>query len=127
MTWSGGNCPKCGEFMPLGVFRCRYCHAALDGSEGGGEIDAAPVAVQADGDDVVSTPAVATPAAAAEMASPPSPVAVKETGQKAKRRDDGTRREADPSNSPLMPTHSPEHRSGGGTSGRGGGNKNPSP
>ena len=68
MTWSGGNCPKCGEFMPLGVFRCRYCHTALDGSEGAGEIDAAPVAMQADGDDVVSTPAVSTLAVAAEMA-----------------------------------------------------------
>ncbi len=29
MTWSGGNCPACGEEMPAGVVRCRYCHASL--------------------------------------------------------------------------------------------------
>ncbi len=90
-------------------------------------IDAAPVATQADGDDVVSTPAVSTPAVAAEMAAPPSPVAVKGTGQKAKRRDDGTRREADPSNSPLTPTHSPDHRSGGTRPGEGAETRTPHP
>lgn len=28
-TWSGGSCPACGEAMPTGVVRCRYCQAPL--------------------------------------------------------------------------------------------------
>lgn len=29
LTCSGGNCPACGEAMPAGVVRCRYCHTSL--------------------------------------------------------------------------------------------------
>jgi len=39
-TWTGGDCPACGEAMPAGVVRCRYCHASLVGSDG--QIEAVP-------------------------------------------------------------------------------------
>ena len=56
MTWSGGNCPACGETMPTGVVRCRYCHTSLVATDSVKAVTAVVVAEEGTRNPVASEP-----------------------------------------------------------------------
>lgn len=43
-NWNAVKCPSCGEDMPSGVVRCRYCHATLASETVGSQLDDSPLA-----------------------------------------------------------------------------------